>query len=110
MNALQRLSSSVAAALLLVLSSTIAGSTAPTVRLLDLDNKPVDAFQASRAAKSIVFLFTSVDCPISNRYAPEVQRLHRTFSPQGVEFWLVYPNPAESGEAIRRHLAAFSYP
>jgi len=104
------LSCACAIGLLLALPTTPAAAGAPTVRLQGLDGKPIDPFQASGSAKSIVFLFTSVDCPISNRYAPEVQRLHQRFTSQGVDFWLVYPNPAESGETIRKHLAAFNYP
>jgi AhpC/TSA family len=80
------------------------------VRLLDVDNRQVDPFLAAEQSRAIVFLFASVDCPISNRYAPVVQRLHDTFAPQGVTFWLVYPNPAETPEAIRAHVKAFNYP
>ena len=36
----------------------------------------VDPFLAAENSRAIVFLFASVDCPISNRYAPVVQRLH----------------------------------
>ena len=82
----------------------------PSVRLIDLNNRPVDPFRAAAEAAAIVFLFASVDCPISNRYAPVVQRLYERFSPEGVAFWLVYPNPAESAEAIREHVKAFGYP
>jgi len=85
-------------------------AAAPAVRLPDLDNHLVDPFLAAESSKAIVFLFASVDCPISNRYAPVVQRLYQTFSPQGVTFWLIYPNPAETPAAIRDHLTAFSYP
>src|SRR5471032_2288184 len=42
--------------------------------------------------KAVVLIFLSVDCPISIRYAPEIQRLDATFSREGVKFWLVYPN------------------
>ncbi len=83
---------------------------APSVRLRDLDNRSVDPFAAAERSNAIVFLFTSVECPISNRYAPVVQRLHDTFAARGVTFWLVYPNPADSGSAIREHLKAFTYP
>src|SRR5262245_43505428 len=82
----------------------------PAVRLPDLDNRLVDPFFAAESSKAIVFLFASVDCPISNRYAPVVQRLYQTFSPQGVTFWLIYPNPAETPAAIRQHVKAFNYP
>jgi hypothetical protein len=56
-----------------------------------------------------VFLFTLTDCPISNRYAPEVERLRAKFAPRGVAFWLVYPDPGESPEAIRNHIKDYSY-
>ena len=82
----------------------------PKVRLPDLDNRLVDPFLAGENASAIVFLFASVDCPISNRYAPVVQRLHATFASQGVAFWLIYPNPSDTPAAIREHVKAFDYP
>jgi hypothetical protein len=87
-----------------------AAGPAPAVTLLDLDNRPIDPFRAAESSRAIVFLFTSIDCPISNRYAPLVKRLHATFAAQGVSFWLVYPNPAERPQAIREHAKAFDYP
>ena len=83
---------------------------APASRLLDLDNRPVDPFLAAGNSPAIVFVFTSVDCPISNRYAPLVQRLYAAYAPLGVAFWLVYPGPADSAAAIREHVRAFNYP
>lgn len=87
-----------------------AAAAAPSVRLKDADNHVVDPFQAPASVKAIVFLFTSVDCPISNRYAPVVARLNDTFAPKGVQFWLVYPNPFETPAAIQQHRKAFAYP
>jgi hypothetical protein len=83
-------------------------AAAPAIRLSDLDNRPVDPFHADARTRAIVFLFISVDCPVSNRYAPEIQRLRQTYTPRGVEFRLVYPNPAESPAAIRTHLKDYS--
>ena len=57
-----------------------------------------------------VLIFVSIDCPISNRYAPEVRRLHEKFAAKGVSFSLVYPNPVEAVAAIRRHLTDYGYP
>jgi len=85
-------------------------AAAPAVRLPDLDNRLMDPFLAAEGSQAIVFLFASVDCPISNRYAPVVQRLYETFSKRGVTFWLIYPNPSESPVVIREHLKAFNYP
>jgi hypothetical protein len=57
-----------------------------------------------------VLIFVSVDCPISNRYAPEVRRLDEKFAPRGVGFWLVYPDATTPAEAIRKHLQEYAYP
>jgi hypothetical protein len=85
------------------------GSSAQ-VRVHALDGPAlVDPFAVPAGTKAIVFLFTSTDCPISNRYAPEVRRLAAVFGVQGVVFRLVYPNPAEATPAIRQHMAAFGY-
>jgi hypothetical protein len=80
----------------------------PALRLPDLDNRPVDPFQAPPNTRAIVFVFISVECPVSNRYAPEIRRLRETFGPRGVVFRLVYPNPSESASAIRTHLKDYS--
>ena len=84
--------------------------SAASVRLPDLDGKPVDPLQRSSNPKATVLLFLSTDCPISNRYAPDIRKLYDTFNKDGVAFWLVYPNPAESPSDIRDHLKAFSFP
>lgn len=56
---------------------------------------------------AIAFVFVSTDCPISNRYAPEVQRLQEKFG--RVRFWLVYPNTSESDEAVARHIQEYRH-
>ena len=80
------------------------------VALKDPDGRLVDPFLAAENSAAIVFLFASVDCPVSNRYAPEVQRIHAAFAPKNVAFWLVYPNPSDTPDAVRAHLAAYGYP
>ena len=88
-----------------------AAAAAPAaVALRDPDGRLVDPFLAAENSRAIVFLFASVDCPVSNRYAPAVQRLHATFSSKNVAFWLVYPNPTDTPEAVRAHLKDYSYP
>jgi hypothetical protein len=85
-------------------------AAAPVLTLRDADGRLVDPFLAAENSRAIVFLFASIDCPVSNRYAPEVQRLHASFAPQSVAFWLVYPNPGDTPDAVRAHLKAYSYP
>lgn len=55
-----------------------------------------------------VLVFTTTDCPISNRYAPEIQRLAAKFEGKA-KFVLVYPVPTDSPEMIREHARKFAY-
>ena len=48
------------------------------------------------------------DCPIANRYAPELRRIRDRFA-RTARFWLVYADPTETPEAERRHAEAFGY-
>src|SRR5579884_2581636 len=59
--------------------------------------------------KAVVLLFIRSDCPISNRYAPELERLYRDYSPRGVDFLLVYPEAGLSESAMREHGREYGY-
>jgi hypothetical protein len=61
-------------------------------------------------AKAFVLVFVRTDCPIANAYAPCLRQIDKRYGPRGVRFWLVYPDPEESEESIRRHLAEYSLP
>jgi thiol-disulfide isomerase/thioredoxin len=76
------------------------------LRVFDLENREVDPFDAPEA-RAIVFVFTRSDCPVSNRYAPELERLYRELAPQHVAFRLVYIDPREAVETIRGHLREY---
>src|SRR5690349_13025306 len=79
--------------------------------VLDLEGNPVDPLEAGPAGATMatVFIFVRLDCPISNRYAPEVQSLQARFSSKGVAFKLVYPDPDVTAEEIRRHVKEYGY-
>ncbi len=95
---------------LLMASVALCGQTAAEhLQLLDLSGRSVNPLRA-KSFKATVFVFVRSDCPISNRYAPEVRRLYGKFSPRGVSFWLVYPDPKEAPAAISRHLKEYEYP
>ena len=74
--------------------------TAADVRVRDLDDRAINPLKAPAGTKAMAFVFVSVECPISNRYAPEVRRLYEKFTAQGITFSLVYPNPVEPVAAI----------
>ena len=66
----------------------------------DLDGHLVKPMP-SGSYRAIVFVFLRIDCPISNRYAPELRRLHDKFASQGVALRLIFPEAGDSGPAIR---------
>jgi cytochrome oxidase Cu insertion factor (SCO1/SenC/PrrC family) len=95
-------------------SANTNGSTAGArkdipLTLIDIDGKPFDLRRSSKGPVH-VFLFTRSDCPISNRYAPEVRSLCEKYRDKGVDFYLVYVDPEEKPEAIRQHIRDFKYP
>ncbi len=62
------------------------------------------------AADVQVFLFVRTDCPITNRYAPEMRRIAQEFQGRHVAFYLVYPDPKENKRAIENHIAEYQFP
>ncbi|MCY2974604.1 MAG: redoxin domain-containing protein [Planctomycetota bacterium] len=78
------------------------------IQLLDLEGMKFDLWQ--KPSTATVVLFARSDCPISNRYAPEIRRLYEAYHSRGVEFYLVYVDPREEPDAIRKHLQEYGYP
>jgi hypothetical protein len=74
---------------------------------LALDGTPADPFEKS-SGRIVVLVFVRTDCPISNRYAPAIQRISSKYHGKAA-FWLVYPDKSESAEKIRQHEREYSY-
>jgi peroxiredoxin len=70
----------------------------------------INAQTSGSQPKFIVCLFTRTDCPISNSYAPELRRIYEKFSPQGVGFYLIYPDKDETAPMIEKHIKDYSHP
>ena len=86
-----------------------AGADERRPAVLDLEGRIVQPLEGN-APRIGVFLFVRTDCPIANRYAPELRRLHTQFAPHGVVFQLVYTGPGESVAAILQHRRDYDYP
>ncbi|MYK89530.1 MAG: hypothetical protein F4018_15000 [Acidobacteria bacterium] len=74
-----------------------------------LDGTVVSPLASAAGVEANVLLFVMTDCPISNRYAPEVRRLHDEFA-GAVRFWLVYVDAHRPRDELREHRASFGYP
>lgn len=55
-----------------------------------------------------VLAFVARECPISNQYVPELERLAAEYRAQHVRVWLVYPSRSDSPERVRAHVSAFA--
>ena len=75
----------------------------------DLAGKAVNPLVLPSGQVASVLVFTTTDCPISNRYAPEIQSLASRFKKQGIGFTLVYPVITDTIPVIREHLKKFGY-
>ena len=92
-------------AALLAFVSVLAASQTSTA--VDLHGKPINPLKAA-AGKLTVLLFIRTDCPISNRYAPVIQKMGGDYATKA-SFWLIYPDKSESPERIARHLEQYGY-
>lgn len=88
-------------AILFAIGSTRAQSGAIPVR------STMTRYLAAPGVRIDVFYFAATDCPISNRYVPEIQRLDREYASQGVRVWWIYPNPTDDSAAIAHHRVEF---
>lgn len=86
-------------------------SPAPAVALTvpGLDGAEVAPLVPADGVSATVLLFVMTDCPISNRYAPEMRRLHEEFA-GAVRFWLVYVDAQRPVDELREHRSSFGYP
>jgi hypothetical protein len=81
--------------------------------LRDLNGRTIAPFAPGGRASGVFFVAT--DCPVSNSYAPEIQRVCREYGPRGVECSLVYedvdthPSTAHLDQLVRTHLQEYGY-
>jgi hypothetical protein len=77
----------------------------------DIDGHAVTSLAVTSLAvpgtQYVAAIFVATDCPISNRYLPEIARLSREFAPRAVRLWLVYPNPGDTLAAVRAHQSQY---
>ena len=90
----------------LLMTPVSRGQSAVTEYGSDLSGQPVRRL-ASAGTDAVVLFFAATDCPISNRYIPEMRRIEEEFVAQHVVLWFVYPNFGETPEAVRRHIAEY---
>ncbi|MBV8728593.1 MAG: redoxin domain-containing protein [Acidobacteriia bacterium] len=59
--------------------------------------------------KAVVLLFVSTDCPLSNRYVPDMNRLASAYTARGVVFYAVQGDATVPLNEVRTHVREFGY-
>ena len=85
--------------------------TVPDVSLAikDITGRSQSPFKLETQTAAVLF-FIQQDCPISNRYAPEIARIVRDYKSKPVRFFLVYVDATASTKEIEKHGREFSLP
>jgi hypothetical protein len=73
----------------------------------DIDGTARDLFRPQ--GKANVLVFVASDCPVSNGYAPEIQRICTDAAPKGARCTLVYEDVSIEPAAVRAHRADYHY-
>jgi hypothetical protein len=101
---------------LLVLCSVVVAADAWRARevgVRDVTGAVLKPFAAGTAA-SLVF-FVATDCPVSNGYAPEIQRVCRDYARRGVACSLLYEDVDTAttkrvlDQQVRAHMSEYGY-
>ncbi len=80
---------------------------AASLTLPDINGAPRTPLQPDGKA-SVLFFITS-DCPTSNSYAPEIQRICSQYGPKQVACNLVYVDPDLTLADVKKHMEEFKY-
>jgi hypothetical protein len=89
--------------LLALLILAFLGQSSTAVR--DIDGRTWTPLAPRPGAVHLVFVL-GTDCPVSNRYAPEIDRIVASYARRGVRTWFVYPDAATEA-AVRANLKAY---
>jgi thiol-disulfide isomerase/thioredoxin len=78
-----------------------------SVSIRAVDGKLLRPLEPSGLAN--VLFFVATDCPVSNGYAPEIQRVCTEYASKGVNCALVYEDVRVTADEVRKHLDEHRY-
>ena len=88
------------------LSSVLALGASEPLSVRDIDGRTWSPFVVAPGSVNLLF-FISADCPISSRYAPEIDRIAAGYVARHVQTFLIYPTPRTDPAAVRANLKEF---
>ena len=60
-------------------------------------------------ARAVVLFFVTTDCPLSNGYSPEMNRIEQAYASRGVVFYAVQGDTTIPDEEVRKHAREYGY-
>ena len=84
-------------------------TTQSLTKLTEATNLKGETYSIELAsAKATVILFVATDCPVANRYAPEIERITKEYKPKGVQVFRIYLDQVEDADEVLSHSKEFS--
>lgn len=59
--------------------------------------------------RAVVLFFATTDCPLSNGYVPEMNRIQQAYGPRGVAFYAVQGDATVAAAEVLKHVREFGY-
>ena len=60
-------------------------------------------------SRAVVLFFTTIDCPLSNSYVPEMNRIRTDYANRGVAFYAVQADTTVPDAEVRKHASEFGF-
>ncbi|HTT61190.1 MAG TPA: redoxin domain-containing protein, partial [Bryobacteraceae bacterium] len=91
-----------------VLAASVFAGPALQFALRDADGVAHSASEWAQA-RAVVLYFVTTDCPLSNGYAPEMNRIEQAYAPRGVLFYAVQGDTTIPDAEVRQHARDYGY-
>jgi hypothetical protein len=92
--------------LLLLLSGALAVGAPGPVTVRDVEGRAWAPLTVAPGEVHLLF-FVSSECPVSNRYAPEIDRIAEAFLTKHVHSFLIYATPSIDPSSVRASVKEF---
>ena len=86
--------------------AVVALAAAPPLTVRDLAGRTWTPLQPPPGEVDLL-VFITTDCPMSNRYAPEISRIAADYAPKGVRTLLVFADPSLDATRAKAHVTSF---
>jgi peroxiredoxin len=95
--------------LCLCLSSPSVRAAAPPVFSFSDTKGQIHTAAEWNGKHAIVLLFLSTDCPLSNNYVPELNRINAAYASRGIAFYAIQGDASVAVDEVRKHAQEFGY-